>query len=106
MTGTSTRMISSVAYAVEERASDEKTARAVGLPSRSCSSWSVASEGPSTLRLNRYDVDSGRSIGEVTGNARGAVDGETLVPPTCGAALSGGGSCVSVTADSEHAGAS
>ena len=36
--GISTRRISSVAYADDEMQSDEKTASAVGIPSRSCSS--------------------------------------------------------------------
>ena len=52
-TGTSTRMISSLAYAVDDSASLANTARAVGLPSRSCSSWSVFSGGPSTLFFSR-----------------------------------------------------
>ena len=38
MAGTRTRRISSVAYADDERLSDAKTASAVGLPRRSCSS--------------------------------------------------------------------
>ncbi len=38
--------ISSVAYAVEEMASEEKTGRAYFLGSRSCISWSVASGRP------------------------------------------------------------
>ena len=49
----STRRISSVAYADDEMQSDENTASAVGMPSRSCSSWSVSSGGPSILRLSR-----------------------------------------------------
>ena len=51
--GMSTRRISSVAYADEERLSDAKTASAVGLPSRSCSSWSVSSGGPSSRFFSR-----------------------------------------------------
>ncbi len=47
------RRISSVAYADDEMQSDENTASAVGMPRRSCSSWSVSSGGPRTFRLNR-----------------------------------------------------
>ena len=51
--GTRTRRISSVAYADDDRLSDANTARAVGLPSRSCSSCSVASGRPSSRFLIR-----------------------------------------------------
>src|SRR4051794_21538376 len=62
ITGTRTWMISSLAYAVDDKASLANTASAVGLPSRSCSSWSVLSGGPRTLFLNRYDRLSGSSM--------------------------------------------
>ena len=52
-TGTRTRRISSVAYADDERLSQANTASAVGLPSRSCSSCSVCSGGPSSLFFRR-----------------------------------------------------
>ncbi len=51
--GMSTRNISSVAYADDERLSDANTASAVGLPSRSCSSSSVCNGGPSSLFFSR-----------------------------------------------------
>jgi hypothetical protein len=44
--GIRTRRISSVAYADDEMQSDEKTASAVGMPRRSCSSADVLSGGP------------------------------------------------------------
>ena len=53
--------ISSVAYAADERLSEANTARAVGLPSRSCASWSVLSGRPRTLFLSRND----RPLGDV-----------------------------------------
>src|SRR5712692_12042771 len=48
----STRRISSVAYAVEESASDEKTASAVFLVSRSCVKRSVLIGLPTSKRFN------------------------------------------------------
>jgi hypothetical protein len=51
--GTSTRRISSVAYADDDRLSDANTARAVGRPNRSCSNCSVCSGSPSSRRLSR-----------------------------------------------------
>src|SRR5689334_14293251 len=57
--GISTRRISSVAYADDERLSDANTASAVGLPSRSCASRSVASGRPSNAFLKRYIRVSG-----------------------------------------------
>ena len=51
--GMSTRRISSVAYADDDRLSDANTASAVGLPSRSCASCSVASGRPSSRFLSR-----------------------------------------------------
>src|SRR5712691_11899196 len=48
----STRRISSVAYAVEESASDEKTAKAVFLVSRSCVKRSVLIGLPTSKRFN------------------------------------------------------
>jgi hypothetical protein len=51
--GTPTFRISSVAYATEDRLSEAKTASAVGLPSRSCSSCWVDSAGPRSSRLRR-----------------------------------------------------
>ena len=51
--GTATFRISSVAYAEEDRLSLANTARAVGLPSRSCWSCAVGSAGPSTSRFHR-----------------------------------------------------
>ncbi len=50
---TSTRRISSVAYAVEEIGSDENTASATRLVMRSFTSWEVLSGGPSRTRLPR-----------------------------------------------------
>ena len=47
------RRISSVAYATEDMLSEEKTASAVGLPSRSCSSRAVASGRPKRSRFSR-----------------------------------------------------
>src|SRR3954468_361318 len=49
--GSSTRRISSVAYATDDMLSELKTASAVGLPSRSCSSRDVASGRPRRTRL-------------------------------------------------------
>ncbi len=51
--GTRTRRISSVAYADDDRLSEANTASAVGFPSRSSSSWSVCSGGPSSRRFTR-----------------------------------------------------
>ena len=51
--GMSTWRISSVAYALDERLSDAKTARAVGFPSRWCSISSLWSGWPSSLRFRR-----------------------------------------------------
>ena len=48
---TSTSRISSVAYAVDEMASDEKTASATFFESRSCCSSAVAMGRPSIARL-------------------------------------------------------
>src|SRR6266851_3317724 len=48
----STRRISSVAYAVEESASDEKTARAVFFVSRSCVKRAVLIGLPTSRRFN------------------------------------------------------
>ena len=48
-----------MAYAEDDMTSDERTARAVGLPSRWSWSWSLISGGPSRSRLSRYDRDSG-----------------------------------------------
>ncbi len=45
--------ICSVAYADDEMTSDDKTARAVGLPSRSLACRSVAIGGPSSRFLMR-----------------------------------------------------
>src|SRR4051812_10016439 len=50
--GTRTRRISSVAYAVDEIASDANTARAVGLPRRCPSSSVEASGRPTTSRFS------------------------------------------------------
>src|SRR5262249_44998508 len=67
MNGMRTRRISSVAYADDERLSDAKTARAVGLPSRSCSSASVWSGGPRSLHLSRYPSESAGTATPGTG---------------------------------------
>src|SRR2546430_16567728 len=65
--GTRMRRISSVAYATEDMLSEENTARAVGLPSRSCSSRAVASGLPRNSRLRRYaEAGSGRAADEPT----------------------------------------
>ena len=53
ITGIRTRRISSVAYADDERLSDAKTARAVGLPSRSWARRSLCSGGPRRRFFNR-----------------------------------------------------
>src|SRR5205807_6009138 len=67
--GTRCRRISSVAYADDDRLSEAKTASAVGLPRRSCSSCSVSSGGPSSLLLARYDrLSGGSSDGEKAGS--------------------------------------
>ena len=55
----STWRISSVAYADEEMQSDENTATVVGMPRRSCSSWSVVSAGPRMRRFMRYAAGLG-----------------------------------------------
>ena len=65
--GTSTRRISSVAYAEDERLSDANTASAVGRPKRSCSSSSVRSGGPSSFRFSRYPLPSVGSSTDATG---------------------------------------
>ena len=52
---TSTFMISSVAYATEESASDEKTASALTLVSRSCDSRAVGIGVPRTQVLDALD---------------------------------------------------
>src|SRR5206468_11447918 len=49
--GISTRRITSVAYATEDKLSEENTARAVGFPSRSCVSRAAGSARPSSSRL-------------------------------------------------------
>src|SRR5579885_75645 len=51
--------------------SEEKTARAVGMPRRSCSSCSVCSGGPSRRIFSRYEADSGMSSFGVGGMGRG-----------------------------------
>ena len=51
--GTRTRRISSLAYAVDDRASLANTARAVGLPSRSWASWSLSNGWPSSFVFQR-----------------------------------------------------
>jgi hypothetical protein len=91
-TGSSTWRISSVAYADDDRLSEAKTASAVGLPRRWCSSSSLCSGAPRSRRLRRYEIESGgrgtpgsdgigsgtgpgRSVGAVvvaTGHAPGA----------------------------------
>ena len=48
-----TRRVSSVAYATEESASEEKTARPVALPSRSCLAWARGNRLPRISRLNQ-----------------------------------------------------
>ncbi len=50
---TSTSRISSVAYAVEEIGSEEKTAKATFLVMRSVTSWEVFSGGPRSARFVR-----------------------------------------------------
>jgi hypothetical protein len=50
---TSTSRISSVAYAVEEIGSEENTASATRLLTRSCTSWEVVRVGPRSSRLAR-----------------------------------------------------
>src|SRR3954470_1393884 len=66
--GSSTRRISSVAYADEDKLSDANTARAVGLPNSSWMSFSVSSGVPNTRFLNRYSHGcDGRLIGNVAG---------------------------------------
>src|SRR5436190_24222752 len=47
-----TKRISSVAYAVDDSASDENTARAIVFASRWCSIWVVASGRPTKTRFN------------------------------------------------------
>ena len=49
----SVRRISSVAYAVDDSASEANTASAVGLPSRSWASWSLLSALPRILDFTR-----------------------------------------------------
>src|SRR4051794_39209169 len=51
MNGRSCLRISSVAYATDERLSEAKTASAVALFRRSCSSCTVARGGPRSLRF-------------------------------------------------------
>ena len=51
-TGIRTIRISWLAYAVDEIASEAKTASAVGIPRRWCCSSSLASGEPTSLRLN------------------------------------------------------
>src|SRR5262249_52493361 len=53
------RRISSVAYALDERASEAKTARPVARPRRSWTSWAVGIGWPSSARLTRC-IDIGR----------------------------------------------
>ena len=74
MTGTSTRRISSVAYADEERLSEAKTASAVGLPSRSWASSSVCSGDPSNRFFQRYRVLSGTSSRRLSSETMGGGD--------------------------------
>src|SRR5438309_1458879 len=68
-------MISSVAYADEERLSDANTASAVGFPRRSWTSWSVFRGRPSRALFTRYPRRSGTSSGGVGGIGRGGSDG-------------------------------
>ncbi len=74
-TGKSTRRISSVAYADDEMQSDENTARAVGMPRRSCSSSCVWRGGPRSRFLIRYDRVSGSSTSGAGGSGRGTSRG-------------------------------
>src|SRR3954467_10105380 len=69
-----TKRISSVAYAVEEMASDENTASAMTLGMRWCSCSAVASGRPTTRRLNI--VSTARNDRRVAGVARAGVAGD------------------------------
>ena len=55
---TKTRRISSVAYATDDRASEEKTARATGFERRSCGAWAVAFGSPTRKRFR----DSNKAV--------------------------------------------
>src|SRR5215211_5330296 len=79
--GTSTRRISSVAYADDERLSDANTASAVGFPRRSCSRSSVGSAGPRSLRLTRKPRSS---WGSSTYGAGDRAAAPVVAPLGCG----------------------
>ncbi|MBU6328583.1 MAG: transcription-repair coupling factor [Acidobacteria bacterium] len=64
-------MISSEAYAVEERASEENTARPTVLLRRSCCSWSVCRVRPRKRFFSRKERFSGRSTLGVGGSGLG-----------------------------------
>src|SRR5215471_16998344 len=57
---TSTSKISSVAYATEDRASEEKTASAIVLVSRSCRAWASDIGAPTSHRFTRLVFMPGR----------------------------------------------
>src|SRR5262245_4964174 len=58
---TSTSRISSVAYATEDRASDEKTASAIVLVRRSCRAWASDIGAPTSHRFSRVVFMQGRA---------------------------------------------
>ena len=72
ITFTSGSRICSVAYAEDEMTSDDSTARAVGLPSRSVAWRSEAMGGPRTAFFTRYRNVSGSRRESLKGSASGA----------------------------------
>src|SRR5579885_1930754 len=78
MAGTRTRRISSVAYADDDRLSDAKTARAVGLPRRSWTRFSVARGGPSRRFFARSARARGRSTSRRAGRGSGTGPGRSI----------------------------
>src|SRR5919198_138541 len=82
--GISTRRISSVAYATDDMLSEEKTASAVGRPSRSCSRRDVASGRPRRSRLIAYPVprSTSRAITITLGSAEGRSAGRRVRVPS------------------------
>src|SRR3989475_12570274 len=77
----STRRISSVAYATEESASEEKTARATRFESRSWRAWAKGIGRPTTQRFSRLAF-----MAAASGTPRGGAGASAL-----GRALLGGG---------------
>src|SRR6476620_3960850 len=69
-----TKRISSVAYAVDDSASEENTASAMALESRCSSIWVVASGRPTNNRFNAPSIDCTSPGGSLSSCAAGAHD--------------------------------